>query len=540
VVHRVRELTLIRRAGARELHADERGLVLVFVLLLMTVMLGMLALVVDIGNVRQERRQAQTASDASALAGAVVIQKYGAGFDGSPSQWVEVVNQVKGYAKQNWGTKTSDWVGCTDASALAYKPDTANGNSCISADFSLWSAPLPGDPVNTTDRIRVHLPSRTIQAFFGGVLGVDNLSTGASSMAAVVRTSHTLTTQKTTEWDTPGGPCALCILSPTGLTLDGQNGDVTITGGGVTVNSTSFPAAQLMNNGTVKITLPCDANGNCNTIGGPDADQPGSFVGSGFSPAPTKKDAVTDPLAQVPQCGTGRLGDGTTGTPPPECPTNYITTAAKSLPTNLSPGIYKNGISGSHTLAAGVYVLMGDIVLNGNDQITGDGVTLYFACSNYAPGPVFHDCPAGTVGAGITTTGNGAKKATDNGSLRLTGPTSGTFEGLTIFSDRNNASTLTFRGNGSNENGPNNGSSGTIYAKAGTLDLRGNGYTLASMIVVNSFTMKGNPSAVTLSYDLNKNYSLSTHHSSTETDTQTSFSYNNIGLCYSTCSSSSS
>ena len=35
-----------------------------------------------------------------------------------------------------------------------------------------------------------------------------------------------------------GGPCALCILGPGGLTLDGQNGDVTITDGNVVVNST--------------------------------------------------------------------------------------------------------------------------------------------------------------------------------------------------------------------------------------------------------------------------------------------------------------
>ena len=99
---------------------DERGVVLVFVLVLMSVMLGMLALVVDVGNARQQRRQAQTAADASALAGTEVLEKYGPGFTGSPSEWTNVVDQVKGYAKENFGVKTSDWVGCSDASALHY------------------------------------------------------------------------------------------------------------------------------------------------------------------------------------------------------------------------------------------------------------------------------------------------------------------------------------------------------------------------------------------------------------------------------------
>ncbi len=518
-MHRFLKLTLISRTRSRRLHADEKGLVLVFVLILMTVMLGMLALVVDLGNGRQQRRQAQTSADASALAAAEVLEtrSYDFVFD-LPTTWAQVVTQVKGYAKQNWGVKASDWNGCHDAGALAYRPD-GNGNTCISADFSLWSPPLPGDPINTVDRVRVHIPDRSIRTVFGSVLGANSLSTGATATAAVTRTTHSITT--TLDTTTPGGPCALCILSPTGLTLDGQNGDVTITGGGVTVNSTSSTAASLAPNGHVKITLPCDNTTTpptCQTIGGPNA--PANFSGAGFSPAPVAKSPVDDPLAAVPQCGNGSPGTVS----PIECPTTFINTAAKSLPTNLTPGIYRNGFENSHTLAPGVYVLMGDIVLNGNDQITGDGVTLFFGCDHYPS----YNCNPGETGAGIKTTGNGAKKDIDNGSMRLTAPTSGTYKGLTIFSDRNNASALTFRGNGSNESGPQSGSSGTIYAKAGTLDLRGNGYTLASMVVVNNFTMKGNPSAVTLAYDLSKNYYVATHHTSTTTNT--SFSYDDTGL----------
>src|SRR5215470_9385094 len=103
MVRRFQQLTLIHRTRQRRLRADEKGVVLVFVLVMMTVMLGMLALVVDIGNARQVRRQAQTASDAAALAGAEVLEtrSYDFVFD-VPTTWAQVVSQVKGYAQQNW------------------------------------------------------------------------------------------------------------------------------------------------------------------------------------------------------------------------------------------------------------------------------------------------------------------------------------------------------------------------------------------------------------------------------------------------------
>jgi hypothetical protein len=135
---------------------------------------------------------------------------------------------------------------------------------------------------------------------------------------------------------------------------------------------------------------------------------------------------------------------------------------------------------------------------------------LYFGCSNY-PSP----CPAqGTVTsvtrAGITATGNGA--------LRLTGitPAQGAananlqpYIGMLSFADRSNDATQTWRGNGTNENGQSSAITGAIYMVAGTMDLRGNGYQMASQIITNNFTMKGNPSTVTISYDQSKNPSES-------------------------------
>ena len=97
-----------------------------------------------------------------------------------------------------------------------------------------------------------------------------------------------------------------------------------------------------------------------------------------------------------------------------------------------------------------------------------------------------------------------------------------------MFADRNNTATFTYRGNGTNENGILNGGAGTFYMKSGTLDLRGNGYTLASEIVVGKMTMEGNPSGVTIAYDQSRNVPLT--HDEDDTTTTTATSYDASGL----------
>jgi hypothetical protein len=466
--------------------------------IMLVVMLGICALVIDLGNARQQRRAAQNTADAAALAAGETVEA-----GNGTIIWTAVVDQVKKYALVNDRIATTAWNGCSDSGALSYLPDSGNSDSCISADLSSWPAMGSSTVGNTVNRVRVKLPGTSVKTYFGRLLGISSLTTGASATTKVVMTVQQIQTVK----HLAGGPCALCVLG-TGLTLDGQNGDVTITGGNVVVNSTAGTAASLNPNGHVTLTT------SGGSIGGPGA--PGNFSGSGFSPAPTVQGAVTDPLANVPQCGNG--SPGTINYCPTTTQTNGDTKNAV-----LNPGVYSS-ISGSHTLNPGIYVLTGDITLNGNDLLQGSGVMLYFACSNYPAA-----CTSGQSGAGIKATGNGA--------LRITGITQAQcdadtthklcqYVGMMLFADRNNTATQTWRGNGTNENGAVNGSSGTIYMKSGTMDLRGNGFTLSSQIVTGFFTMKGNPSTVTIAYDLSKNYA----EAHDETDTSYSVAYDNNGL----------
>ena len=53
---------------------DERGVIAVMFALLLVVMLSITALVIDLGNARQQRRVAQASADAAALAGGEAIE----------------------------------------------------------------------------------------------------------------------------------------------------------------------------------------------------------------------------------------------------------------------------------------------------------------------------------------------------------------------------------------------------------------------------------------------------------------------------------
>ncbi len=481
----------------RRRHRDQRGVTLITVCITMVALLGTAALVLDVGNARQVRRQAQAAADACALAGAEEIAGIGPDFVGSTVQWDAVVDSCKRYAAVDFGVTAADWQGCSDPTHLTFTPDTAHANTCISADRVAWPNPQTGE-TTWENRVRVRLPSRALGSSFGAVFSRSALSTQASATAGITRKRTVVRT--TRSFSVAGGPCAICVLGD-GLALDGQNGDIEVTGGSVVVDAVpaTGPAASLLPNGHVHVL-------GGGSIGGPGGAA--KFSGSGWSPAPTLRDAVADPLAAVPQCGTGST-----------CPTN----SASATGTVLSPGVYTT-ISGSHTLNPGIYVVKGGITLNGNDVLRGSGVMLYLACSSY-PTP----CAPGSTGAGIKATGNGA--------LLLAPPTESQCEsqsavcpyvGLTLFADRENLAVQTFRGNGTNESGAASGSSGTIYLRSGTLDLRGNGYTLTSMIVTRRLTMVGNPSGITIAYDLSRNYALS--HEEHDTTVTEAYSYDATGL----------
>lgn len=136
--------------------ADERGMVTVLLALMLVVMLGLSALVVDLGIGRVGRRNSQNGVDAAAAASAYELSK--GDRTSLPPSATTVAHQ---YGDENLGTL--DWGSCTDSGSLD------GTGTCVSFQGLL--------------HVRVRVPTRTIQTLFGSILGVSQLQTSAVAEA---------------------------------------------------------------------------------------------------------------------------------------------------------------------------------------------------------------------------------------------------------------------------------------------------------------------------------------------------------------------
>ncbi len=144
----------MRLFTASFLKDDEEGVVLVIAAAAMLFIFAIAALAVDIVNVHQERRRAQTTADAVVLAAAQDLPDY-----------VAAVASAKEYAARNMGYTETDWAGCTDAGVLAVQHAPCISSNAAGTEF------------------RVQLPRRTVSAFFAPVVGQDFFSVSANATA---------------------------------------------------------------------------------------------------------------------------------------------------------------------------------------------------------------------------------------------------------------------------------------------------------------------------------------------------------------------
>jgi Flp pilus assembly protein TadG len=377
-------VVLVRRL--RPDRRQERGVIAVVTAILAVVLLGLAALVVDLGHVRDVKRQAQNAADASSLAAGNVLYLNTAVTPAAATkvpQLAPAVAAAKAYALKNFGVADSQWTGCTDPGRPPGMVASAS-TPCIS--FDSLTAPL---------QVRVKIPTRTVPTPLGSLLGKDRVDVAASARARLK----------------PGqeSPCALCIL---GTDLhDLQNGDAIASGGDIAFNG----SVKVSNNGLV-------ATDGIITVQGTASGPP-----ENYTPFPTTGvPAVSDPLAFV------------------ALPPDMSALTVKTDPCTQGPGKYGsvNLRARTCTLAPGLYVVAGSSAtwdLSGNDttQLLGTGVSIYLTCGTPSvPVP----CTPGQQGATIDATGNAL--------LGFTAPTSGPMQGLAIAMDRNNSSTVRLSGNG--------------------------------------------------------------------------------------------
>ncbi|MFZ0012489.1 MAG: Tad domain-containing protein, partial [Acidimicrobiia bacterium] len=150
---------------------DDRGATAIIIAGAMVLIMGMLAIAIDIGFGQSERRVDQTGADAAALAGSLelVISDAANGLEASLDRVYAIVDENLGRT-----VPYSLWASCTDPDALFYTTlsdlGASNGSNCVSLseDFN---------------RYRVRVPDQVLSTNFAPVIGSGSVTVNAAAEA---------------------------------------------------------------------------------------------------------------------------------------------------------------------------------------------------------------------------------------------------------------------------------------------------------------------------------------------------------------------
>lgn len=242
--------------------------------------------------------------------------------------------------------------------------------------------PTAGAYIGNTTAIEVEL-SIELPRFFTRVFFSDTVGEKARAVAIM---------------QTAANACILA-LSTTAAAAARFSGSTDLNLVGCTVMSNSMTSDAVSVQGSAKLTTDCIiAVGDVSlTSGATMTECPGAI---------TNAPPAADPFADI------------------EVPSGSGPTFTNTSGAVLQPGNYTNGmnLSGTKTLSPGVYVVSGgNFKINANANISGTGVTIYFA-------------------AGTSVSINGTA------TVNLSAPTSGTYSGLLFFGDRSATDGVTLNG----------------------------------------------------------------------------------------------
>jgi Flp pilus assembly protein TadG len=415
-----------------------RGWVLMCGALVATVLFGFLGLAFDTGVVQMQRLRAQMAADNAAVAGALEVRN-------------NTGNQV-----------------------LAAK---------AAAKLNGFEHGVNGDTVSVSsidaNNLRVDV-TRTVSTTFMNVLGV-------SSSMVTARAGARLATDTTSA----GGSGCVFVMQTTGSRTAMLGGSSLIrTDCGIFVNSTNNGAMSNDGQGCWQVT-----SGGINIVGGYE------YIWGSGAPAPPNPlpaaNATNCPNGivnnQAPPKPSGGYNGGANFADPGAslvAPTvgscNYTNTQINmSNYTNfqpggqLHPGTYCGGITisgqvGTITMQAGTYIMAGGgFQINGGGSVQGSGVFIYnTVASGYSYQPFV-----------FTSQGSNAN---------LTAPTTGTYAGVLLFTDRAMTSTNLNQINGNSQTKLQ----GTIYMPSVPLIISGSGSSVNqdaayTAIVAKTLTVNG-------------------------------------------------
>lgn len=321
---------------------EEHGQAIVFMAVVMgMVLLGFLALAVDIGYMFEQRRMAQAAADAAAVAAA---EEYTAG---NPITSATVVNAANVAASQN-GFNTS----------LATNPATVTLSQSTSGIYSnAASAPAPSTWITAT-------VSQPVSTFFLSAFSLGTMKTLKISASATAA----------------GGAAAqtcICLTGTSGTVLNMSNDAQLNAGGcGITANSSSNNAITIVGSASVcastvsAVASSWDNSSNINNDGSicpaATAIQGGAPCNSGSITVPTLPTGIT--------CYNNPVN----GWVAPLYNGVYTLPVSGEVPVNNS--ICYNSLNLSNaasvTFTPGyTYFIEGDFTTGGGAPVTGSGVT---------------------------------------------------------------------------------------------------------------------------------------------------------------------
>ena len=445
---------------------SERGAVELLVAFALVAILGITALVVDIGNAKQQRRNFQTGADSGSLAGAQELATSAATARTFAAEYaLDSVNQARPSGMSTTACPSDAPIPGTTVCYLS-----GNG-AMVYVTTPCTSATVCRPPANGTSPLPQNLINvkicQTLRTTFARVLGINTTRVCNSATADI----------------TPGTsvfPCAVCVMSaaPDPALHWGGNASWVVEGGPIVVNSSS--SGGVAGNGSGGICDDATIHGGACTGSGAVTwygCTSGTCPVNGYQPDPTSQPApVPDPLAFLP-------------TP------TFTTPAGNCTAGVCTPGVYTSAITGDATLQPGTYIFKisgGGTAFDPGQHhtITGAGVTIYLACATY---------PTKCTGT------NSDKQTTisfNNGTLTISAPTSGNgslasalpadaVKGLAIYMDRKSTASII----GGNGNGTIN-MKGTIYGLNGILALGGtHGGSWDSAMVVGRVDLQGTPDA---------------------------------------------
>lgn len=421
-----------RSAVAR---ARRGGSVIVMAGLSIVVLLGLVGLVMDGGNLMATRRRAQNAADSAALAGAVALKR-----------------------EASAARATAD--------ALQYAQENGFANTGPGSIVKASSPPASGPHAGNAKCVQVTI-YKEFPSYFIRVLTRRQPSVTAQAVATI-------------ETGTRDGDGLICLHPDKNAALSmTDDASINVTGGGVMVNSKAADALSIARQGGITAE-------RVRVTGGAKISPYASITPGVVTGVPP----VADPLAGLPVPDPVALGlpsypgvraslDPLTGV--------QVTTVKSTLSDAatgvaevggeliLKPGVYKGGIFSQDVplvLEPGIYILDGGgMQLTGNASINGLGVMIYNTSYSSQPdyGPIVLD---------------------GNGRINISAPLSGPYKDMLFFQDRNNIWKAQLKA-GSNITALN----GTFYFPRADYTLKKDGSTLnllATRFIVETMTLTGN------------------------------------------------